>query len=306
MPAKKLTVCLLAIGLSLFSLFLFVSHSRADELDDINNQIKKLNDDLNSSVAATKPLESQLKSMQSQIDGIKSRVYAIEVDVAVKKKDIEKGYADLTQKEALLQQTVRSFYIKSYSNSPFLMFLSAKSASQVAQLMAYQQAKTDEDKTVITNLALSISSLEDRKAALEDEQSRLVAVKASLDVQSKKLDDVIQGAKAYQSTLTNQIAQLSAKQQELLAQKLGSLNIPQSAYTTQGGCVDDRNVDPGFSPRFALFTFGVPNRVGMNQYGAKGRAEAGQNAETILSAYYNADLNKSYDTGITITVNGTN
>ncbi|MBI2007363.1 MAG: SpoIID/LytB domain-containing protein [Candidatus Blackburnbacteria bacterium] len=43
--------------------------------------------------------------------------------------------------------------------------------------------------------------------------------------------------------------------------------------------------DPGFSG-FAVFSFGAPHRKGMSQFGAKGRAEAGQNTEDILRAYY--------------------
>ncbi|PIP62940.1 hypothetical protein COW98_01290, partial [Candidatus Roizmanbacteria bacterium CG22_combo_CG10-13_8_21_14_all_35_9] len=63
--------------------------------------------------------------------------------------------------------------------------------------------------------------------------------------------------------------------------------------------------DPGFSPRFAFFTYGVPNRVGMNQFGAYGRAKAGQNEEEILRAYYdNFELKKDYDKSININVNG--
>ncbi|MBU3935247.1 hypothetical protein KJ909_01085 [Patescibacteria group bacterium] len=44
--------------------------------------------------------------------------------------------------------------------------------------------------------------------------------------------------------------------------------------------------NPGFSPAFALFSFGAPHRKGMSQFGAFGRAKQGQNAETILKAYY--------------------
>ena len=44
----------------------------------------------------------------------------------------------------------------------------------------------------------------------------------------------------------------------------------------------------------------------MNQYGAKGRAEAGQNYEQILNAYYQNVQIVDYGTGFTITVNGTN
>ncbi|MBP9817472.1 hypothetical protein KBC75_01785 [Candidatus Shapirobacteria bacterium] len=44
--------------------------------------------------------------------------------------------------------------------------------------------------------------------------------------------------------------------------------------------------NPGFSPAFAVFSFGAPHRKGMSQYGALGRAKAGQNYEAILKAYY--------------------
>jgi SpoIID/LytB domain protein len=63
-------------------------------------------------------------------------------------------------------------------------------------------------------------------------------------------------------------------------------------------------VDPGFSPRFAFFTFGAPHRVGLNQYGAYGRAKAGQSYDTILHAYYNFDELKDYDTNTKIKVDG--
>ena len=43
----------------------------------------------------------------------------------------------------------------------------------------------------------------------------------------------------------------------------------------------------------------------MSQYGAKGRAEAGQSAEQILAAYYKgSNLNKSYNMPSTINVDG--
>ena len=46
-------------------------------------------------------------------------------------------------------------------------------------------------------------------------------------------------------------------------------------------------IDPGFGPAFAFFTYGSVHRVGMNQFGAYGRAKAGQSYDTILNAYYN-------------------
>ncbi|HUD44866.1 MAG TPA: SpoIID/LytB domain-containing protein [Patescibacteria group bacterium] len=303
---KQLLVFLITF-LLLGSGLLAITHlTHADELDDITKQIGDLTDQLNKSVAATTPLESQMTDMQNQIATIKNEVANIEADIIVKKKQIDDGYADMETKQKLLNATVREFYIQNYSNSSLATLLSAKSADELTLNLAYQQAQANQDKTLITNLALSITDLQQKKIDLENEETRLAAAKTDLDQQSAKLDTVIQGAKAYQSTLSNQIAQLSAKQQQLLAQKLASLNIPLYAYSTQGGCSSDltNGKDPGFSPRFGLFTYGVPNRVGLNQYGALGRANAGQNSDTILRAYYNFD---SYqNSSITINVNDSN
>lgn len=270
-----------------FFCFVFTPISSSDELDDITKQINDLSGALSMSVNATKPLESKLKEMQTQITQIKDRVGQIENDIAAKKVVIANGYKDLDKKQQILTQTIRNLYIKNSYNSPFLMLLSAKSASQTTEVMAYQKAAANQDKAIITNIVLAVSDLEEKKKQLESEQSRLIVLKSDLDDQSAKLDKVVLGAKTYQATLSSQIAQLSSKQQNLLAQKYATLSIPRSAGVAMGGCSDDRNIDPGFNPRFAFFSYGVPDRVGMSQWGAYGRAKAGQDYKTILNAYYN-------------------
>jgi len=67
--------------------------------------------------------------------------------------------------------------------------------------------------------------------------------------------------------LTNQIASLNSIQQSILSARLSGLNIPLFADTA-GGCSSDIGKSPGFSGGFGFFTYGVPNRVGLNQYGA--------------------------------------
>ncbi len=305
---KKYVSCFLLLLLLITPLFSFVTYSRADELDDINKQINDLTDELSKSIAATTPLESQLTNMQNQIKQIKININSIENDITLKKQQIDKGYQDLEAKQLLFNATVKDYYIQSYYNSPLITFMSANSASEITQTLAYQKAETDQDKSIITNIALSITDLETKKANLEQEETRLAAAKADLDTQSAKLDTIVQGAKAYQATLSTQIAQLSAKQQQLLEAKYASLGIPSSAYTTQGGCSSDltNGKDPGFSPRFGFFTYGVPHRVGMSQYGAKGRADAGQGYNDILNAYFANISITNIGTGANVTVNGTN
>lgn len=291
----------------LISTILTVSpQSQADELDELNKQINELNSALNQSKAATAPLESQLKSMQTQVAGIKAQVGAIESDIETKRKNIENSYNNLEKQEEILYRTIREYYVRSYYNSPFLTLLSAPSASEITQVLAYQKAKTDQDKAIITNIALSISDLEGKKERLENEQTRLTSLKATLDTQSAELDKIVSGAKSYQATLSSKISELSSRQQEIINQRSGSF----TATIGDSDLADDYNASiKGFresapSGYFAVFSFGAhTHRKGMSQYGARGRAQSGQNASQILQAYYGKSP-VSKDTGGTIRVAG--
>ena len=287
----KLKTLLLSALFIFLSGFFILSPVSSDELDDITKQINDLTNALNQSKTATAPLESQLNSLIA-------RVNAIEQEIPIKQEAIEDGYKKLEKQYGILNKTIRALYIKNYYNSPLLVFLSAGDAAELTQILAYQKAAADQDKLIITNIALSIQDLEERKSALEEEKKKLAVVKADLD-------KIVGSAKIYQKELSGKIAELSAKQQSILSARLASLNIPRTAGTSVSGCVDDRDKDPGFSNAFAFFTYGVPNRTGLNQYGANGRAKTGQNAETILGAYYqNFELKKDYSADININVEG--
>ena len=270
---KKLLFTLLILAVFILS---YAGNAYGDELDDINKQLQDLKAAYNQSKAATAPLESQLNN-------IKERVTFIETDLIRKKQEINNGYKNLTAKKIIFDKTVAKNYIEGYNNNWLSYFLSSSQASEIIQNLAYQKAKADQDKVIITNIALSITDLEEKKRNLESEEIKLDAIKISLD-------KVVSEAKTYQASLTGKIATLSARQQQILNERLASLNIPLYALSG-GGCSSDltNGKDPGFGGGFGLFTYGVPNRVGLNQYGAWGRAKAGQSYDTILHAYYNFD-----------------
>mgnify|MGYP001573025029 CR=1 FL=1 len=218
----KRVFLLLLIPLVLFlMLFSNVPKSSSDELDDITKQIQDLTNSLNQSVKATQPLESQLTSMQKQVAGIKNKLSFIEKDIIVKENNINKGYKDLEKQQEILNQTIRNFYIKSYYNSPFLIFFSSSSITNMAQITTYQKAATDQDKAIITNIALAIEDLQSKKKILENEKTQLTLAKADLDTQSEKLDKIVTGAKSYQANLSSKLAQLTAQQQQIIALEIG-------------------------------------------------------------------------------------
>lgn len=299
------TFLLLLVGLAFAFKLLIAPQVFSDELDDINKKLSELQAALSASQKATAPLESQLNNLQKQLKGIEDRVAFIENDLAQKKKFISEGYQELDENKSIFNKTVRDYYIKSYFLSPLLIFISSADAADLTRIIIYQKRDADRDKDTITSIALKLVDLEARKAKLEGEEQKLASVKEKLALDKAEVEKVVKGARDYQSSLSGEIAKLSARQQEILGQRLAGLNIPRSAGTAAPACVDDRTKDPGFSPRIAFFTYGVPNRTGLNQYGANGRAKAGQNAEQILNAYYqNFELKKDYSADININVEG--
>ena len=263
----------------------------SDEYDDLTKKISDLQSALSGSQNATKPLQSQLTSLKSQLTNIDTQVAQIEQDLIIKKKNIDDGYKNLEDKQKLFNITVKNSYIKNYTFSPLLIFLSGDNITNITNMLTYQKRDTEQDKNIITNIALQLVDLEKRKAELEASSQKLAVAKVSLDKERAGVQTVVDGAVAYQSSLSGQIAVLSAQQQSILAQRLGALNIP--LYANSGGaCSSDltNGKDPGISgTKFGFFTYGVPNRVGLNQYGAWGRAKAGQDFPQILQAYYNFD-----------------
>lgn len=291
--------------------FLLLKPIQSDELDDINKELDDLKKALISSQRATKPLEEDLERMKKQLENLKTRINLIEEDVVKKEKELLLGEKTLSYQKEILNQRVYAFYKNSKKNQEsFLNLLATNNFSTSLQNFFYQKTLVDRDKIMILKIINFIKNLEEKKRQLEEERSRLSLIKNDVDKQSQFLTQEIAKAKKYQSELVQKIAQLTIKQQELIAKKFASIYIPRSAAVSYA-CKPDYNPktgeirNAGFSPKFGFFTFGVPHRVGMNQWGAYGRAQAGQNEEEILQAYYqNFELRKDYSKDININVEG--
>ncbi len=311
MPIKKIAlfICIFLCILSLVPIQPAASENldtSSGNYDKITNQLSDLKDALSKSVAATKPLQSQLDKMQDQIKSIKVEVAQAEIDLQTKKQEIDDGYKTLAKKQEIVLHTIRDFYIRSYNNSPLEIFLSKTQGSERTQEQTFQEIKTKQDRDIITNIALSITDLESKKTELEKRQIWLIATKKSLDEQSTKLDEVVKGAVAYQKDVSAKIEELSALQQSIINARSGSF----TATIGDSDLADDYNASvKGFresapSGSFAFFSFGAySHRKGMSQYGAYGRANSGQDYHAILKAYYGKDISTA-DTGGTINVDG--
>ncbi|MBI2021900.1 hypothetical protein HYS93_03410 [Candidatus Daviesbacteria bacterium] len=280
--------------------------SFADEVEDLQKQIDELNKSREQSIAATKPLEGQLDALRRQLAQIQVNLQNLSYKIAQKEKDLDARTEKIALQQALLEKRVRSYYIRSYLTDPLTIILSSQDSSGIFRELSYRLAATKEDKKVITSITEEVTDLLTQKEKLEKDKVSLASLQKQVDNNANLLGTEIKKAKDFQADISGKIADLTAKQQAILAAKSGT-------FTTSVGDVplaDDENArpnfNPGFAPAFAAFSFGgYTHRNGMSQYGAKGRAESGQNAEQILQAYYpGATLNKSYSVPATINVDG--
>ena len=267
---RKIIVLLVIL---LLPLSVFVKSTRADEIADLQKQINDLQHQLDLSKNATTPLEGQVKDLQGQLVSITSKIKSISSDLDKSEKDLEK-------QKVILAATVRNFYIRSFVDIPLLTLFASNDATDTLKMIALQQNASRSDKDLIESITSKINQLADNR-------KRLASAQVQIDKQRQFLQGEIANAKSFQSQLEGQISALTARQQEIINAKSGT-------FTTSVGDVplaDDPNAspsyNPGFSPAFAGFSFGAySHRNGMSQYGAKARADNGQNFRDIIGHYY--------------------
>lgn len=273
-------------------------------LDELTRRKAKCEEAFVQMEKAKKPHVDALKKMEKDIEAFQIRIKIIEEDLVKKAEAIAEGEQELSVLLEVANRRIRQFYIRSSNINPTFLLLSSINVGLAIRSYGYRQAVTNEDKKIITQTAILVKDLEEKKSTLEMERNNLSFLKNDLGKRAASVRKLVEEANAYQSKLTNQIAAINAQQQAFLGAKLSGLNLPTSLGSGPLFCTDDRKLDPGFRPAFAFFTFGIPHRVGMNQYGALGRAQAGQSYQDILRAYFDNISFERKDPNMKIKVQG--
>lgn len=249
--------------------------------DDLQNQIDAITRQINDIEAAITPLKKESTGLATKISLAKKQIYQVESQITDLSKKLLDKESDLEVQKILLSERVRRYYknSKNYNSFLVLFFGSDNKNNSIFEEYAWYQSIISRDKDTITQYSLDISSLNNNKNKLETEKNKLAVVKKELETRSSFLAGEIKKAEDYK-------AELSAKQQSLIAEKTAMFSTSVGNVSSSDDPASRADYSPGFSPAFALFSFGAPHRKGMSQYGAYGRAKSGQNYETILKAYY--------------------
>jgi len=271
----------------------------------INAKITKCQEAWDQMEVAKKPHVDALRKMEADILAFQNRIKLIESELIKKAAAIAVGEKELEGLLDVAGRRIRQFYMRSVKSNPIFVFLSSTNVGSALRSYGYQQAITNEDKKVITQTALLVKDLEDKKKTLEGEKITLASMKEDVDRRAVSIRKLVGDATAYQSKLSNTIASLTALQESILNAKTGTFQTSVGDVPLADDAASRPDYNPGFSPAFAAFSFGAPHYKGMSQYGAYGRAKDGQLVETILTAYYGGvEIKKDYDTGKEISVAG--
>lgn len=262
------------------------------QIDQIQREIDAISPAHEQNKTELSGLRSQIASLNNRIDGISNLLKKNEADIIQREEDL--GFAQI-----LFEEKTKNHYRFIRLYDPLMPFLASSDATDAFREVNFRSRATDEDRKQMEAYADDLIALKNDKETLEKNQTSLASLKSQIAGKAEFLSGEVDKVESY-------LADLSSKQQDLLAAKFASAPVPLLAYTSLGGCSSDIGKDPGFSPRYGFFSFGVPNKTGMNQYGARGRAEAGQNYEQILASYYANVQIVDYGTGFNITANGTN
>lgn len=286
----------------LFKPFFYV---QADEISDLQTQIDKLAELKTLSENATTPLEEEVEGLEARIASARAGIVKAKKEAEELAQSIEDREEALVYHYQIFSNRVAQSYKRERTVNALSLFLGSQNASQLTKNLAYQESAQAQDDRLIRSISEEISQLDADKKQLESDQVRLAALSAQLDEQADFFKGEIAKAKAYQSELSGQIAALSAKQQAILSEKSGTFQTTVGDVPLADDAASRPDYNPGFSPAFAVFSFGAPHFKGMSQYGALGRAKSGQNYETILKAYYGSGIEiKDVDPNQTITVDG--
>lgn len=308
------------------------SISLADELDDTRNQIEQKEQEANQTEEQLVQAKHYEGTLASQISQMSNDLYLARVNynnavakVAEKEQELATTEAEIGEKESeighqteLIEARIRNLY-KNSQYSPLEYLFLSENFNEVNSQFVYRVNIIRQDKEIIVELRDKVLVLSDQKSKLETEKEQLAADKASLETQKVQLEaqeaylnSQIAGAREQQNQLVsqlaginNEIASLSAKEQSILAAKSMATGNLSSSVGSNPISAAKEPAAPTDQNYWGFFIYGYIHRVGLNQYGAYGRAMAGQSAEQIVGAYYtNTVLQKNYDTPERIPVAG--
>lgn len=264
---------------------------------NIDCQLQKIDAEIKALTPAHESNKQELQELRVKISDLGRRINQLTTEIQKTENSITSREEDLGYAKSIFEEKTKNSYKFIRLYDPIMPFLASNDATEAYREVNFRKKAADGDRQLMEKYANDLIKLKEDKESLEKSKNSLNSLKAQVAENEKFLAGEVKKVESH-------LASLSAKQQELLAAKSGGF----TASVGDSGLADDYNASiKGFresapSGSFAVFSFGgYTHRKGMSQYGARGRAENGQNANQILKAYYGKDpVNKNTDGNISV------
>lgn len=311
----KIAPTLLLI-LGLWALFTTTSLAEnSDEAKKLEEQIKEQQEELKETEselskvrAKSSEISSKLKNLsgnlnlnQSQINELQKDINDLTSDIDNLDKKMGLKRSDLDQNTKIRNLALKDLYINNKKNIAEVILTESGITDMVQNATYYVN--------FVNNSESLIGNINDDIADYESDKKEVAEIKAKIEVQKTDLKKVVDQLAAQvnaaksdlnktsdqednleseKQNIERKLSELSAKQQAVLGSKTesGTFSTSVGDVPSTGDAASGAGYNPGFKKAFAGFSFGAPHRKGLSQYGAKGRAEDGQDYKEILKAYY--------------------
>ena len=315
MSNKKTVLQYVAIFLStiLLSILFFQSPIYSQTAEELENIINQKEEELNKQKSYLSEIEKRIKEisgsnvslsekvnlLNAEITKLQTEIDSRNIEIEAKLKSIEEKESLLTKKKVNLDLISSQLYMESRYNQGQLFF-SFSNLDEMLQTIFVKKNAINILKEDIEKITGEFINLVELKTSLENEKKTLDEQKQDLD---KSYQLVLAEKKKVQAELNTQIAtkgsvtrringlstELSDLQYQLIIARQGGTYVSPDSVPSN---VDFNSSLAGFtanapSGSFGVFSIGAyTHRNGMSQWGARARANAGQNYEQILMAYY--------------------
>lgn len=208
-------VCTLAFGMA--------QSAGASAIQDAQDKINEANQQLNQTNSKISDIEKKQDSLQKEIDSLDSDLVALLLDIQILEEEIEQKGADIEQTAAALKEAEETekkqyesmkkrirFMYERGDNALVESLLGAGSMADFLNRVEYFNQIYDYDRNMLTEYQETVKQVADSKAALEQEQEDMVALKENQEHQSKELQKMITKKRSTMSDFDTKLAQAEA------------------------------------------------------------------------------------------------
>jgi peptidoglycan hydrolase CwlO-like protein len=312
---KKLPVLNIIIFL-LFSLFILFSQftpAYSNTEDELEKEIKETQEAIEENESKLNSIEARIKeisesnyTVSQKINLLNEEISKVEEDITAKENEIKEKLEEIAAKEKILEEkkdllasVSDRLYRESRVGSIEFFFSTGRIDSLIQSFFVKSSAISllKDEITEITgefqNLTVLKQSLEDEKEELDkqkkdldDSHSLLIAERNKLQ---RELNEKYNSRELVKRTINGLKSELTDLQYHLLVVRQGGINVNINSVPSGGDYNGSlagfrENAPDGY---FQVFSIGAyTHRNGMSQWGARARADSGQNYKQILNAYY--------------------